>query len=1259
MTRLSKLFLVLIILSTGLSAANNWPMFSHDPAHTGHNTGSGPLTNQTLWSYVIKPYLDVSSSPVVIDGVVYIGGYEDDYVYALNASTGQLIWKHNVVEYANSPVVVDGVVYIGSNGDYVYALNASTGEEIWNYYRTYGDVESPPVVVDGVVYVGSEGGIEGGFIYALDASTGDLIWKYQTSGLVKSSPAVVDGVVYIGSGDGKFYALNASTGDLIWMHLASSSWARWSSPAVVDGVVYAGSEDDYVYALDAGTGDLIWKYKTGKGVFSSSPAVVDGVVYVGSRDHNVYALNASTGKKIWNYTTGEDVVSSPAVVGSVVYVGSSDGKVYALDAGTGDVIWKYAIGYKVISSPAVVDGVLYVGSWDGKVYAIGVPSEQQGGQPEQEQPEESGGETQPSQPSQELSLELLWAKKVPKVVSGDVVVAQGKLFFTYKYDDFKRNVYAWNANTGGSLWTSKALPSVDCLAYYPEQNNLLAYGTKLYTLDLNTGAVTWAEEDSHSSGSGILIAENKAFVTTNEGILVYDLSTPKLKSLIRFSSLQSRAPEAILVHSGDKNVIVVSGVGANADSVVGFDASSETKTWQFTVSGHYATKPLSDDYGNIYFGDDSGNMYCLNAVDGSLVWKSSSGELKMSASDLDEKQVYFYSSKGGAVYAVDKVTGNLVWKTGMQSIQSLIRLENNHMIGLGIRSVILMNTEDGTIEKKYSSLEYKGKEYPLYDFVSSPVFDNNVIYVAPWDYSDVYYFYAIKIGQQEQEQEEQQEESEEKTGLPPSKFSDVCGNGRGWSIPSMSERPNSHCITVDCCNWYRRSHVHDVGALLGSGRLVVEVAPGSFKGCEDKVTVSVSSDGVGWNSVGSFEVTSKREENSWNWVKYSHSFDVSTPFRYVKVNVPHCYNDWSGVSVENAEEYSGDVQASAGEWEFYDPFDDTSNWGHGYYQTGLQVKTVDGESCLYINDDTRYDDFAMARDFPYGYNDSFTIEARAKVPYVGGSIFVAWNANARIATAWAAANGVDTSEWHVYRMVYDGETHTAQYYVDGKYLMSRKLSPRNFDTPERRIALKDKIFVMYSHLAGKMTGCLDYIAWKGEKAIPAQQQEWNASTEETSAGGKVSVFRDLPEAYRIREELEGTITIKPEEGVNGLIVYENIPLTLQVVSVFPEPSEKTVGEGFTTLKWVFFDKNGLGEKKITYALKPVEGATNEGIEGSRFSGTWKTGASFDMIQGDDHVGVLQEAGEISDEDVLKAIDKWAAGGMSDEDLLDLISRWGA
>ena len=342
-----------------------WPMFHHDPSHTGYSTSTAPNTNYVLWTYATGGY--VWSSPAVVDGKVYVGS--DDYnVYCLNASTGAKIWSYTTGRYVwSSPAVVDGKVYVGQSYDHeVYCLNATNGAHIWNY-TTGGEVRSCPAVADDKVYVGS-----GDYnVYCLNASTGAKIWSYTTGKYVYSSPAVVDGKVYVGSyDDHKLYCLNATTGAKIWSYTTGKY--VYSSPAVADDKVYVGSWDKKVYCLNAANGDFIWSYTTG-GAVVSCPAVADGKVYVGgSADHKVYCLNATNGAHIWNYTTGSDVFSSPAVADGKVYIGSHDNELYCLNASTGAKIWNYTTGGGN-SCPAVADGKVYVGSGYGKVYAFGPP----------------------------------------------------------------------------------------------------------------------------------------------------------------------------------------------------------------------------------------------------------------------------------------------------------------------------------------------------------------------------------------------------------------------------------------------------------------------------------------------------------------------------------------------------------------------------------------------------------------------------------------------------------------------------------------------------------------------------------------------------------------------------------------------------------------------------------------------------------------------------------------------------------------------
>lgn len=349
------------------SAGTDWPQFRNGVSHRGFNrfenvlsvSNVGHLTR--VWRYTTGS--QVNSSPTVVDGVLYVGS-RDGNLYALDASTGALLWSYPAGG-DSSPAVVDGLAYIAA-GD-VHALDVATGALLWTYEPAdeYGVEEGSPAVRAGVLHVASGEGN----VYAIDAQTGVLLWSRSIGGDILSSPAVGAGAVYIGSSGGKVYALDAATGIPRWTRRVAGEVLV--SAAVAHGVVYISS--NRLYALSAKTGGVLWSRRESVASIGGSVAVARGVVYFGTGTGDVHARDASTADLLWStHIHGGDVISSAAVANGVVYIGGSNDKIQALDASTGDLLWSYRTGNGVRSSPTVVNGMVYVGSKDGKVYAFGL-----------------------------------------------------------------------------------------------------------------------------------------------------------------------------------------------------------------------------------------------------------------------------------------------------------------------------------------------------------------------------------------------------------------------------------------------------------------------------------------------------------------------------------------------------------------------------------------------------------------------------------------------------------------------------------------------------------------------------------------------------------------------------------------------------------------------------------------------------------------------------------------------------------------------
>lgn len=359
------------------ATADTWPMFRHDPQHTGSSTSTAPNTNNTIWVYPTEA--SVVSSPAVVNGRVIVG-LTDGEIIALNLTSGAKLWDYDTFSSIwSSPAVDSGKVYVGTRDGNLYCLNEATGTLNWAYQAS-GDVDSSPVVSNGRIYFGSLDGR----LYCINANDGTYVWNFTTGGryagaqgAIFSSPAVSNNVVYVGSlYDSKLYALNAGTGAKIWDYDVSnggtSSDIIDSSPTVYNSRVYFTSSSN-LYCLNAASGGYVWSGLDSYFV-RSSPAVANGRVYVGDAAGTFYCYDSSTGTSLWNSTNIPGVWSSPAVADGKVYFGTQyPGWVACFDANSGEEVWSYGGLGSVDSSPAVSGDNVFVGYGivDGGVVAFG------------------------------------------------------------------------------------------------------------------------------------------------------------------------------------------------------------------------------------------------------------------------------------------------------------------------------------------------------------------------------------------------------------------------------------------------------------------------------------------------------------------------------------------------------------------------------------------------------------------------------------------------------------------------------------------------------------------------------------------------------------------------------------------------------------------------------------------------------------------------------------------------------------------------
>jgi serine/threonine protein kinase len=160
------------------------------------------LSGSRKWSYRAKRNVTCSPHVDMIEGICYIGSF-DNYVYALDASSGYLIQRFRTNGPVLSTPASEGtMVYFGSGDGVFYALNADSFKEKWRF-TTEKPIVSSPVVYQGAVYFGGTDG----YFYCLDASNGKERWKFKTAGAITSSPHIIQDKILVGSIDKTLYAL--------------------------------------------------------------------------------------------------------------------------------------------------------------------------------------------------------------------------------------------------------------------------------------------------------------------------------------------------------------------------------------------------------------------------------------------------------------------------------------------------------------------------------------------------------------------------------------------------------------------------------------------------------------------------------------------------------------------------------------------------------------------------------------------------------------------------------------------------------------------------------------------------------------------------------------------------------------------------------------------------------------------------------------------------------------------------------------------
>lgn len=138
------------------------------------------LTGAVRWKYCSR-YTE-GGSPALASGMVFVRAAITDSltagigIVALDAQSGAVQWAANYgSSYDGTDIALgaNGAIYMAGLDSYVYAVDGSTGHLLWTFKTGGANFNTPAVGADGKVIIASSDSTA----YALDGATGALRWR--------------------------------------------------------------------------------------------------------------------------------------------------------------------------------------------------------------------------------------------------------------------------------------------------------------------------------------------------------------------------------------------------------------------------------------------------------------------------------------------------------------------------------------------------------------------------------------------------------------------------------------------------------------------------------------------------------------------------------------------------------------------------------------------------------------------------------------------------------------------------------------------------------------------------------------------------------------------------------------------------------------------------------------------------------------------------------------------------------------------------
>ncbi|MFC2118818.1 PQQ-binding-like beta-propeller repeat protein [Bacteroidota bacterium] len=370
-------------------------IFSQELLLAQTNNSNFPVTennNPVIWKF--QTGNKIYSSPIVHKNIIYFGSLDKNF-YAINAKTGDEIWRYTASHPISSTAAIQDSIICFENGNQLIGINIYTGRQQWRFnpegnnptlmFDPWDYYHSSPVINNNIAYYGDEYG----HITGINIHTGELSFQHTTENgsAIRSTPAIYNNRVFFGDWDGIIYSVHLLTSNVQWQKNTFTGGKPYptfggitSRIIINNGNLYYGARNPNIYAYIIDNGYTKWSFvENNGGWIVSTPLIDNETLYIGGSDNlNLYALNSESGYLSWKYNAGLNIFATPIVANNFVFIctgnayepGIGNGSVYSINKYSHSLETQYQAGGSIFSSPLLYDGVLYFGCNDNYLYAL-------------------------------------------------------------------------------------------------------------------------------------------------------------------------------------------------------------------------------------------------------------------------------------------------------------------------------------------------------------------------------------------------------------------------------------------------------------------------------------------------------------------------------------------------------------------------------------------------------------------------------------------------------------------------------------------------------------------------------------------------------------------------------------------------------------------------------------------------------------------------------------------------------------------------